>query len=741
MAIQEVKEYQKSHPGSPEALEVLGIAYFSAKNPIEAENCLLQSLERDPSRISAKIELAEIYGAQGKNLEAGGILEEVIAKAPKNSRACYMLASVELAEGNRSKALEIYRKIVELYPSDSMAQYKSALIYLENGETDNAAEIADKLIVKFPKRAEGYRLKGIVSFYRKDFAGATTQLQNSLKIQPTVEGYYFLGLSLYNRGDLESALSQFRIIIDHNPSFVQARLMTGMILLSQKRFDDSITEINRLLQIDARNALGHNLLGGAFLAKGMNDEGLNELNLATELDPKLVEAHIKKGIFYLYKGNLKEAETDLRTAVNVRPEHLNTRLILFSYYMHRKNTTQALTVLQKGITGKKEDAVLYNCMAAAKFAENNSNEAMKYLQKAKDTDPKFFAPYFNMATFNAASGDYAKAFVEYGVVLQKDPKNLKAMLSTAALLELTGKDNEALKWYNRAGESNNPLAFIALANFYSRKKDPNKAISLLDEAIKTNPRNPDILELKGRIFMSVKKYHDAIKAFDDLESISPDRGIPLKINAYVVMKEVPRAVEEARRIITLNPNSTYGYMILSSIFESQNELNKSVEELKHGLNKDKDNLQAMLMLGNLYMKRKDYPLASAIFAEAIRKNPDSAPAYFSQGTLLEITGKKEEAARNYRQALAKTENYVPALNNLAYLYSDGYGDKKEGLRMAISAFKQEPGNGGVTDTLGYALLKNGRTSEARKVLEKAAVYSPQQSHCKLPSRPCLPGDG
>lgn len=67
---------------------------------------------------------------------------------------------------------------------------------------------------------------------------------------------------------------------------------------------------------------------------------------------------------------------------------------------------------------------------------------------------------------------------------------------------------------------------------------------------------------------------------------------------------------------------------------------------------------------------------------------------------------------------------MPALNNLAYLSSDGYGDKKEGLRMAISAFKQEPGNGGVTDTLGYALLKNGRTSEARKVLEKAASILP-----------------
>jgi len=329
-----------------------------------------------------------------------------------------------------------------------------------------------------------------------------------------------------------------------------------------------------------------------------------------------------------------------------------------------------------------------------------------------------------MATFHASSGAYAKAYGEYGVVLQKEPKNLKAMLNMAAILELEGKDSEALSWYNRAKATNNPAASIVLANYYARKKYPGKAVSLLDEAIKTNPRNTDILELKGRIYMSEKQYREALRVFDDIESITPDRGIPLKINAYVVMKEVPKAVEQARRIITLKPNSSYGYMMLASIYESQNDLDRGVVELKKGLSKEKDNLHAKLVLGNLYIRKKDYPLASTTIAEALRMNPDSAPACFSQGTLLEKTGKKEEAVRMYRKALTKSDNYLPALNNLAYLYTEGYGNKKEGLSMALTAYKLEPGNGGFTDTLGYALLKNGRGEEARKVLEKAAAILP-----------------
>jgi Flp pilus assembly protein TadD len=92
--------------------------------------------------------------------------------------------------------------------------------------------------------------------------------------------------------------------------------------------------------------------------------------------------------------------------------------------------------------------------------------------------------------------------------------------------------------------------------------------------------------------------------------------------------------------------------------------------------------------------------------------------------LLETTGKKGEAARKYRQALAKSDNYAPALNNLAYLSGEGVGNKEEGLRMAMTAFRQEPNNGGILDTLGFLLLKNGRSDEARKTLEKAVSVLP-----------------
>jgi len=74
--------------------------------------------------------------------------------------------------------------------------------------------------------------------------------------------------------------------------------------------------------------------------------------------------------------------------------------------------------------------------------------------------------------------------------------------------------------------------------------------------------------------------------------------------------------------------------------------------------------------------------------------------------------------------LEKAENHVPSLNNLAYLYADGYGDPRQALQLAMTAFRLEPGSPLVLDTLGYVLLKNGRAKESRKILEKAVSLLP-----------------
>ena len=715
------EQYLAKHPGSVEGMEILGMSSAVSSKLEAAEKYLLQALAAEPNRAKTKIELASVYASGGKEQKAKDLLQEFVRTDQKNIRALYMLAALEKGSGNSDKALEIYKKILANNASETFAAYKSGLIYIEKGELEKAEKVADDLRSNFPKRADGHRLKGLVSFYRKNYPDAMAHLQNSIKIAPTLEAYHFLGLCYYNRGELEIALSQFRKILDYMPDSRQARLMTGTILLTQKRVDDAIREIQKVLQKDDGDAIAHNLLGNAYMAKGMYDEGLREYNRATKIDPKMVDAYLKKGYFYFRHGKNAEGESELVTAVQAAPDALNSRLILASYHQRGGNRAKALSVLRAGLNGKKSDALLYNSIAAVLLSENKLDEGLKNIQKAKDIDPAFPTSYQNLVTIYAATGKYDKAIEEYSILLRHDPKNIRAMLGLAALYEIKGEDGEALTHYKKAVETGQPQAFMALASYYRKKNETGKALKTLEEALKIDSRNIAALEMKGRLLTGDKKLKEAIKTFDEIELLNPEAGVALKIGAYVTMKETEKAVEQARRIIEKNPGSARGYLVLASIYENQKDYARAISEARNGIRVDGNNLKALLYLGNLLEVSKNYGQAMSFYTEALRKNPDFVPALFAQGALLDLTGKKKEAIVKYRMVLEKTDTYVPALNNLSYLCAAGYGNKEEALRLAISAYKHEPGDAGILDTLGFALLKNNRLEDARKVLEKATV--------------------
>ena len=724
LAITQAEEYLTLKPDSAEALEVIGISYELKKLPQIAETYFVRALQKNPEKLTARLELASLQVRQGKAEQARVLLEDVIKNNPRNTRANYLLADSEIALGRRDAALGIYKKLSEMNASDPVAPYKAGLLHFEMGHFADAEAISGELTKKNPASAEGYRLKGIVSYHKKDLSEAITSLQNANKLQPTVLGYYFLGLSLYAKGDLESALSQFRQIMDRAPSFHQARLLTGIILLQQKRVDDAISELTKLVEADGKNSLGHSILGNAYMAKGMYDEGMKELDAAVKIDPKLIDAYIKKGMFHLRQGKTAEVEVDLKTAIRIAPEILNTRLILSSFYESRNDHAKALATLNDGLVNKKSDSVLYYGMARIKFADKKPTEAISYLKKAKEIDPGAVAPYFILTSYYASIRDTDKALIELSEVLKKEPVNVKAMLQMAALLESSKRDNEALAWYLKAKETNDPIAYLNLARYYEKKGDTEKPLAILTEAGQHIPRSADLLEQKVRLYLKKGLFKEALKTCDDIEAVSPERAVSGRVSVYMAMKKMPEAVTEAGRAITLKPDSSKGYLLLASVYLEQKKPELAIETLKKGLQRDGGNPQTALALAGVYAKSGNHTLSLKICDELLLKQSDYVPAYYAQGTFLEAQGRKKEAVKKYRTAVAISNNYVPALNNLAYLYLDGFGTKEEALRLAEIAIALEPGNPGIMDTIGYALLKNNRHQEARDYLEKALAILP-----------------
>ncbi|MGH9344170.1 MAG: tetratricopeptide repeat protein, partial [Terriglobia bacterium] len=81
-------------------------------------------------------------------------------------------------------------------------------------------------------------------------------------------------------------------------------------------------------------------------------------------------------------------------------------------------------------------------------------------------------------------------------------------------------------------------------------------------------------------------------------------------------------------------------------------------------------------IGNFYFRRGNFPGALSRYREAIRTDPDYAPAYLALGKVYEATGKRRKALATYKKYLAE-------------LHSDRDAARAKGAHNAIARLKQE----------------------------------------------------
>jgi putative PEP-CTERM system TPR-repeat lipoprotein len=343
-------------------------------------------------------------------------------------------------------------------------------------------------------------------------------------------------------------------------------------------------------------------------------------------------------------------------------------------------------------------------------------------------------------------------------VLQRDARNVRAMLSIAMLLEVQGKQSEAASYFAKAKETKDPAAYLAHSYYYVRKHDTQNALTVLDDLLKQQPSSIPALQLKGRILFEARRYKEAIAVFDQLETTAPDKGLPGLIDSYIATKDYSTALKRIDNKLALNPesiwlraqmariyvlmgdeskavdsanriigpwrNSAAGYIVLASVYDQLNKPDSAIEALKKGIQVDGDNIEARLDLGNIYAKKNDYSAALNMYRSVLKIKPDTTQALFAEASVYQKMGKKNEATKEYEHILEKSEDNVPAMNNLAFLYLQGLGSREKALELALRAYRAAPETPQIMDTLGYALVRNNRPKEAFELLRNAAMLLP-----------------
>jgi tetratricopeptide (TPR) repeat protein len=264
----------------------------------------------------------------------------------------------------------------------------------------------------------------------------------------------------------------------------------------------------------------------------------------------------------------------------------------------------ACTIVIDGRTAPAKLALALSFRAQAQLNKNQCEPAMADLARAKDVAPsKRDGAYNNLLIYEAyywqfCKGDFDRAIAVLDDAVRIFPKDPAAYNERSQVYTEKGDYNQALSDINRA---------LVLAN-----NDPYRASSYNGRA--------GILKQMGELEKSVADYDVAIRLVPKNPKYYANRG-----DAWRRAGNLERALQDQDRAIELyagGPGIALG----------------------------------LVLRGETLRYMGDYDRALSDFNQAIRAEPNYAPAYTGRGLTFERLGDVERAKSEFRMALSASEN-------------------------------------------------------------------------------------
>jgi len=393
-------------------------------------------------------------------ISTGGIL------SAEQARKTYGVNLV--LEGNLREADNTMRISYSLVDAANLTQLRSDTITVATGKPFDAEDRALESII------------GLLGL-ELDSREKATLLAHGTQ-QPAAYDYYLRGrgyLQEYHKPEnLESAITVFNHSLEVDPKYALAYAGIGEAYLHKYErdrdriwIDKALTSCQRAVTLAPNEAASHVCLGNVQNKTGHYDQSVQELQRATELDQTDDDAFRGLASAYELSGRLPEAEQTFQRAIQLRPQYWGGYAWLGGFYYHRARYDDAARMYTEMIALAPDGFQGYSNLGAMYLLQGRYNDAIPQFQRSVAIHPSLDG-LSNLATAYFFQGNFTEAAHTYERAVEIGKSDTMAYVTWANLAE-------AYYWV----PSEHERASNAL----------NRAISIADESLKVNPKDPRTL--------------------------------------------------------------------------------------------------------------------------------------------------------------------------------------------------------------------------------------------------------
>ena len=604
-----------------------------------------------------------------------------------NPTAVRQLGTIWFEDGDPLHALPYLKAARDLDPNNLDIRTKLASALLMVGEPVEARKEALSLLQQSPSSSEALLI-----------------LAESVRTEQELK-------------EVEQQIQQIKV-----PESSTLHLILGNLALQKNDTATAERELQRALDLEPKSAVVHRVMANLYLSRKQPNRAGEELKTAAELAPIRSSDRLRYVDFQARNGALNDAKAELKEITRQAPDYLPAWLFSARLAFDEKKYDESLSLLENITSRSPENIDAHLLRAQALLGKGESKKAVTDLQALDKTYPNVPGIKYYLANAHVQNNDLKQAIAELKKAVATKPDYVEAMLLLAELNLRTHNFQPVVAAMTDLLKKrpDTPTAQTLLAEAYRSMGRLDEAATVVREQIKASPQNAQAYFLLGVILRQQNKAAEAREAFQKTLDLAPDNFMPIDqlVELDVASKSVQSATERVQAALQRKPNSAPLHLIEAKVYVAQQAWDQAEASLRKALELDPNLQSAYELLISTYIAANRLPQAINELQAYVSKWPDDPRARMTLGAIYEKQKDPLKARDAYEKILARSPDFVPALNNLAYLYADKFNDVEKAYELAQKArgLRSDPA---ITDTLGWVLYKKGDYQQSLALLQES----------------------
>ncbi len=240
---------------------------------------------------------------------------------------------------------------------------------------------------KSPDSAFIHRAFGGVLFNRGNVDEALSEFLYAIQLNPSdAIAHTGLGATYNRKGFLDKSIEHYQIALQLKPSHWEAYYGLGVTYIAMGKLDQGIEQIETSLRLKPDSIDAHEHICSAYMQKGLLDLAMQHCQMAVELNPADADAHYRLGLVYKARGMIDDAIEQYEAVVRLMPTaaaHSNLGILYDSKDMRDK----AIEQYQAAIGLQPDFAKAYNNLGIVYARMGLVDKAVENLENAVRIDP------------------------------------------------------------------------------------------------------------------------------------------------------------------------------------------------------------------------------------------------------------------------------------------------------------------------------------------------------------------